>query len=86
MTPIKAIRAKCLECSNGQYSEVRACPATDCPLYAYRFGHRPKGNKEPAEAAFEEKCAGSAVVLRKKDASNGSERNEEGETHGKAQI
>lgn len=82
MTPVKAIRAKCLECSNGQYSEVRACPATDCPLYAYRFGHRPKDDKEPAEAAFEEKCADSAGVFGKEGASNVSERNEKGETHG----
>ncbi|MCI9191261.1 MAG: hypothetical protein HFH84_17010 [Lachnospiraceae bacterium] len=25
LIPIKAIRAKCLECSNGQYKEVREC-------------------------------------------------------------
>ena len=83
MTPIKAIRAKCLECSNGQYSEVRACPATDCPLYAYRFGHRPKSDEEPAEAVFGEKCADSAAVFGKEGASNVSERNEKGETYGK---
>lgn len=29
MTPIKAIRAKCLECSNGQFSEVRLCPCKE---------------------------------------------------------
>lgn len=42
LTPIKAIRAKCLECSNGQYIEVKLCPVTDCALYPYRHGHRPK--------------------------------------------
>jgi|GEM_PF-1825647 len=40
-TPMKAIRAKCLDCSAGQYSEVSRCPVTDCPLWAWRFGHRP---------------------------------------------
>lgn len=40
-TPLKAIRAKCLECSNFQYDEVRLCPCTDCALYEYRMGHRP---------------------------------------------
>ena len=39
--PLKAIRLKCLECSNGQYNEVRLCPCTDCPLYTFRDGHNP---------------------------------------------
>jgi len=38
MTPLKAIRAKCLECCCDQSREVRLCPCTDCPLYVYRFG------------------------------------------------
>ncbi|MCD8119432.1 MAG: hypothetical protein LUE29_08145 [Lachnospiraceae bacterium] len=41
-TPIKAIRAKCLECCNDQVAEVRMCPCADCALWAYRMGHRPK--------------------------------------------
>ncbi len=41
LTPIKAIRAKCLECSGGQPSEVRNCTIVDCPLYPYRFGKNP---------------------------------------------
>ena len=65
MTPIKAIRAKCLECSNGSYKEVRLCPASECPLYAYRFGHRPKGIKEHAEEAGEEKTSDSPIVSAK---------------------
>ena len=43
LTPIKAIRAKCLECSAGQRNEVKLCVVKKCPLYAYRMGHRPKG-------------------------------------------
>lgn len=46
-TPIKSIRAKCLECSCGQIVEVRLCPVTDCPLYPYRMGHRPKKDLDP---------------------------------------
>ena len=42
LTPLKAIRAKCLECSAGQPSEVRRCLADDCPLFTYRFGHNPR--------------------------------------------
>ncbi len=41
MTPIQAIRKKCLNCSNGQYVEVRNCPANDCSLWEYRLGKRP---------------------------------------------
>ena len=41
-TPIKAIRAKCIDCTNGQNVEIRECPITECPLWEYRMGHRPK--------------------------------------------
>ena len=40
-TPIKAIREKCLDCSCGQYKEVRLCPVINCALYPYRMGVRP---------------------------------------------
>lgn len=40
-TPLKAIRAKCLDCSCGSYTEVKECPITDCPLYPFRLGHNP---------------------------------------------
>ena len=39
--PLSAIRAKCLECVCWQESEVKRCHLTDCPLWLYRFGHRP---------------------------------------------
>lgn len=42
MTPIKAIRARCLDCACGSATEVRLCPCTDCALWPYRLGHRPK--------------------------------------------
>ena len=44
-SPIKAIRAQCLECRNGNNNEVRLCPITDCPLYAFRFGKNPYRQK-----------------------------------------
>lgn len=42
LTPLKAIRAKCRDCTCNQVVEIRECPITDCPLYEYRMGHRPK--------------------------------------------
>jgi len=41
MSPLKAIRVKCLDCSAGNRAEVRLCPVTDCPLFAFRMGCNP---------------------------------------------
>ena len=40
-SPARAIRAKCLDCCCGSSQEVRLCPATDCPLFPFRFGRNP---------------------------------------------
>lgn len=42
LTPLKAIRKHCLECSGGSWNEVKLCVIPTCPLYRYRFGHNPK--------------------------------------------
>lgn len=48
MTPLKAIRFKCLDCCGGQANEVRLCSCVDCTLYPFRMGKNPalagKGN------------------------------------------
>ena len=41
-TPLKAIRAKCLECMNGSTKAVRECWTPDCIIYLYRMGATPK--------------------------------------------
>jgi len=41
LTPMKAIRRKCVDCSAGSSLEVKLCVIHDCPLYIYRFGKRP---------------------------------------------
>ncbi len=40
-TPMRAIRAHCLDCTCGSYQEVQLCTAPECPLYPFRFGKRP---------------------------------------------
>ena len=40
LTPIQAIRAKCLECA-GAKKFVRECPAANCSLYPFRMGTNP---------------------------------------------
>ncbi len=41
MTPMQAIRAKCLDCSVYQPSEIRLCEAVDCSLWPFRAGQHP---------------------------------------------
>ena len=38
---LDAIRAKCLDCSCYQPSEVRECPVTTCSLWRFRMGRDP---------------------------------------------
>ena len=40
-SPLKAIRAKCLDCCCEQLNEVKYCPASNCPLHPFRFGRNP---------------------------------------------
>lgn len=46
MTPIQAIRAKCIDCSCGSLREVRECHIKECTLWPYRMGKRPKYDKD----------------------------------------
>ena len=63
MTPIKAIRAKCLDCCGGQPKEVRLCACEKCPLFPYRLGHRPKAEETPTEETNGEKSADSTAIF-----------------------
>lgn len=47
LTPIKAIRAKCLDCCCGQVKEIRECSIPRCSLYPYRMGKRPHTEPDP---------------------------------------
>lgn len=53
ISPLKAIRLKCLECSCGSSNEVKLCPVTKCALYPFRDGHNPFTKKDytPEERA-----------------------------------
>lgn len=45
ISPLTAIRLKCLDCTCYQSEEVRLCPADDCILWAFRFGHNESGKR-----------------------------------------
>jgi hypothetical protein len=60
VSPLKTIRAKCLECVEG-VREVRECTGTilwsdPCPLHRYRMG---KGNRQLTEAEQDQRQAAS---------------------------
>lgn len=40
-SPIKAIRAKCVECSGNNMAESRKCVAVNCSLWPFRMGANP---------------------------------------------
>lgn len=63
LTPIKAIRAKCLDCCCGHVGEVRMCPSKNCPLYPYRMGKRPKREQDIGERMDEENTQDYPAVL-----------------------
>ena len=60
LTPLRAIRKKCLGCCLGSSHEVRLCAVTECTLHPYRFGKRPKGpetdNRLTPVKAIRRKC------------------------------
>ena len=41
ITPLRAIRNKCLDCCVGQLNEIKACPSVNCPLWKFRLGIHP---------------------------------------------
>ena len=58
MSPGKALRLRCLDCSGGAAPEVRACTATRCPAWPFRMGANPwrapvsEERREAARATF----------------------------------
>ena len=50
ISPLKAIRLKCLDCTGGEVLQIKTCPAIDCPLWKFRLGIHPfteKNSKNP---------------------------------------
>jgi hypothetical protein len=46
VTPLKAIRAKCLDCVCGEPRYVKECETRTCPLWPYRMG---RGYQDPSK-------------------------------------
>ena len=41
ITPVKAIRKKCVDCCCGALKAVAECESVACPIWPYRMGRRP---------------------------------------------
>ncbi len=53
ISPVKAIRAKCLDCCGGSAHEVKLCPRPDCSLYPFRLGKKPNLQGKRTSAQLE---------------------------------
>jgi hypothetical protein len=65
LTPIKAIRAKCLDCCCGHANEVKLCELKDCTLHPYRLGKNPYIKRELSDdqrAAMSERLKASHLT------------------------
>lgn len=58
LTPLKAIRAKCIDCSGFQMKEVRNCQHADCSLYSLRMGKGSRATLKQIRAHCLWCCAG----------------------------
>ena len=50
VSPLRALRLKCLDCCNDFAQEVRFCTAVDCPNWPFRMGKNPWRAPLSAEA------------------------------------
>lgn len=66
-SPIKAIRAKCLDCCCDQREEVKLCPAKDCPLWQFRLGKNPNRSRHMTD---EQKRAAVERLKKAREARN----------------
>lgn len=47
LTRARAIRLKCMDCTNQQSTEVTKCHIKECPLWRYRSGKELKDDLTP---------------------------------------
>jgi hypothetical protein len=55
--PLKAIRARCLDCCCDQPSEVRKCTAVTCPSWPFRMGTNPFRQKRTLSTEHKQRMA-----------------------------
>ena len=63
MSPLRALRARCIDCCAAQPSEVRLCTAVACPSWPFRMGAN-RWRKEASEAQREARRKAGARLAR----------------------
>lgn len=61
-SPIRAIRAKCIDCSGGAATEARKCVAIGCALWPFRMASNPF--RKPASEAKRASTANATAAAR----------------------
>lgn len=74
MTPIKAIREKCLDCCCGSSHEVKLCTAERCALHPFRLGKNPNIKREYTDEQREQMRQRLAEHRKKKETEDVRER------------
>ena len=64
VSPMQAIRRRCLDCSGQQLAEVKLCEAVTCPLWPFRAGRHPYTRKALLEADSGEHLPGGTLEPR----------------------
>jgi hypothetical protein len=62
LTPVKAIRAKCLDCCCGEHRRVRECLVRVCALWPYRMGTRPRREQEKSQLFAETNATPTSLL------------------------
>jgi hypothetical protein len=64
MTPLKAIRARCVNCRGFEKITVRECDLTDCPLHALRMGRGARATLRVIRTYCLDCCVGQRAKVR----------------------
>ncbi len=78
VSPLRALRLKCLDCCNGSAREVRLCTAVDCPSWPFRMGRNPwsgpisDARREHGRRLGLERAANRAGAFSEKDETDAS--------------
>lgn len=65
-SPLKAIKAKCMDCVCDDREEMVHCQVTDCALFPFRFGKNPYRDKRELSEEHKEKLVAALQAGRRK--------------------
>ena len=69
MSPVEAIRQKCLDCSGQQPAEVKLCEMVTCPLWPFRAGRHPYTRRGLLEANSEQRPSPGTLMAQDRSSS-----------------